>query len=70
MTMLYPSVKSLRSKVDSRYTLVVLTAKRARQLTEQADRLTEYAGQKPVSKAIDEIDKGKVKYIRTKDGIK
>ncbi|MBA1333783.1 MAG: DNA-directed RNA polymerase omega subunit [Firmicutes bacterium] len=68
--MLYPSMKSLLKKVDSRYTLVVLAAKRARQLTENSDRFDEMENKKPVTRAIEEISEGKVKYVRTRDGIK
>jgi DNA-directed RNA polymerase subunit omega len=68
--MLYPSMKTLLKNVDSRYTLVVLTAKRARQLTQNSDKLDELGNVKPVSKAIQEIAEGKVKYLRTRDGIK
>jgi len=38
--MIEPSINSLLEKVDSRYTLVVATAKRARQLTDGANKLT------------------------------
>ncbi len=34
--MLYPSIDKLMSKADSKYTLVILAAKRARQLLEGA----------------------------------
>ncbi len=68
--MLYPSMKDLLKKVDSRYTLVVLSAKRARQLTESnRDTEGELSG-KPVSLAVKEISEGKVSYVRKKNGIK
>jgi DNA-directed RNA polymerase subunit omega len=57
-------------KVDSRYTLVVATAKRARQLSEGAHRLTRCASDKPVTIALNEINENKITYIRTKSGIK
>lgn len=68
--MIYPSISSLMNKVDSRYTLVVATAKRARQLAEGAPKLTKCSSEKPVTVAINEINEDKVVYIRTKNGIK
>lgn len=68
--MIYPSVKSLMEKVDSRYTLVVATAKRARQLAEGAPKLTRCTSEKPVTVAINEINENKITYVRTKSGIK
>ncbi len=69
-TMIEPGISSLLSKVDSRYTLVVATAKRARQLTEGAHKLTECKSDKAVTIAINEINEEKITYIRTKSGIK
>lgn len=69
-SMIEPGISSLLDKVDSRYTLVVATAKRARQLTEGAHKLTECESDKPVTIAINEIDEHKITYIRTKSGIK
>lgn len=68
--MLYPPVKSLLDKADSRYTLVVMAAKRARQLTQEFDDKSEGSTTNYVSKAILEIENGKIEYTRTKDGIK
>ncbi|MFZ5987107.1 MAG: DNA-directed RNA polymerase subunit omega [Bacillota bacterium] len=68
--MIDPGISSLLNKVDSRYTLVVAAAKRARQLTEGAHKLTECNSDKPVTVAINEIDEQKITYIRTKSGIK
>ncbi|MDD2573492.1 MAG: DNA-directed RNA polymerase subunit omega [Bacillota bacterium] len=68
--MLYPSISSLLKKADSRYTLVVLAAKRARQLNRQNQISEEHNATKSVSVAIKEIEEGKIGYVRTKDGIK
>lgn len=68
--MIYPPLSDLLAKVDSRYTLVVATAKRARQLAEGAHRLTKCASEKPVTIALNEINEDKITYIRTKSGIK
>ncbi len=70
LTMIEPGISSLLERVDSRYTLVVAAAKRARQITEGAHKLTECNSEKPVTIAINEIDEQKITYIRTKSGIK
>jgi len=57
-------------KVDSRYTLVVATAKRARQLADGAHKLTRCSSDRPVTIALNEINENKITYIRTKSGIK
>lgn len=60
--MIEPAMSSLLKKVDSRYTLVIATAKRARMLTNGAQKLTDYPSTKDVTIAIREIDEGKVTY--------
>ena len=68
--MIDPSINSLMKKVDSRYTLVVAAAKRARQLTDGARKLTQCDADKVVTVAVNEIDENKITYIRTRSGIK
>ena len=58
--MLRPTMSDLLKKTDSRYSLVIAVAKRARQLTDGAEPLTEASSDKNVSVAINEIDQGKV----------
>ena len=67
-----PTLESLMEKVDSKYTLVTLAAKRARELTDGEPCLAEstHATDKPVSLAFYEIAEGEVTYKRTKEGIK
>jgi DNA-directed RNA polymerase subunit omega len=60
--MIYPAMSSLLKKVDSRYTLVIAAAKRARMLTNGAKKLTSYQSTKDVTIAIHEIDEEKVTY--------
>lgn len=61
--MCFPSIDSLVKKVDSKYTLVTLAAKRARELNEGAAPLIENAeGKKPVSIAFEEIYRDKITY--------
>ncbi len=68
--MLYPSIDELVEKVDSKYTLVVATAKRARKLQERNMAMPDSSTTKNVSRALWEIYDGKVQYVRTRDGIK
>ena len=68
--MIEPGISSLLKKVDSRYTLVVAAAKRARQIADGANKLTDVGSDKPVTIAIHEINEDKITYIRTKSGIK
>ena len=50
--------------LNSRYSLVLATSKRARQIIAVAEPLVEgAAGKKPLSVAIDELYKGKVKIL-------
>lgn len=60
--MLNPSFDHVLKKGDSRYTLVMLTAKRARQIVEGSESLIETDSLKPVTIAIEEIVGEKVKY--------
>lgn len=58
--MVKPTVKELLEKVDNRFELVVITAKRARQIAEGAPVLTSKEEASPVTLAADEIAEGKV----------
>lgn len=69
-SMIEPAIGSLMEKVDSRYTLVIIAAKRARQLSEGSHRLIRSSSDKPVTLAINEINESKITYVRTKSGIK
>ncbi|HHU49762.1 MAG: DNA-directed RNA polymerase subunit omega [Caldicoprobacterales bacterium] len=67
--MIYPTLKTLMTKVDSKYTLVVAVAKRARQLISGASLPLvdeEDAVDRPVSTAIREIVADKVTYEHVK----
>ena len=65
-----PTLESLMTKVDSKYTLVTLAAKRARQLTDGDEPLVDVDTTKEVSIAMEEIDQGKITYEAPRDGIK
>ena len=63
--MFYPSINELAEKIDSRYTLVMITAKRARQLIDGDKPQIETNSIKPVSIAIEEFHQGQLFYKRT-----
>lgn len=65
-----PTLDELMEKVDSRYTLVVVAAKRARTLTERGSARVDGVAGKPVTAALSEIASNRVRYRRTKIGIK
>ncbi len=64
--MIYPPMAQLLNKVDSRYTVVIMIAKRARMLTNGAQKLTDVDSQKDVTLAINEIAENKIVYRRIK----
>lgn len=68
--MIRPSLDVLVQKVDSKYTLVVAAAKRAREIMDGSAPMVETRSNKPVTVALQEIAEGKVGYERTKAGIK
>jgi len=68
--MIFPAIGSLLKKVDSRYTLVIVTSKRARQLVDGAPKLVNCGSEKPVTIAIHEIDEDKITYVRNKTNLK
>ena len=62
--MIKPGINALSSCADSRYTLVIMAAKRARIIAEYGNCLVPCDVDKPVSMAVAEIAAGKVGYIR------
>ena len=58
--MLYPPMSELVSKVGSRYLLVNLVARRARDISQKAEEEGESLDRKPISTAIDEVHTGKL----------
>ena len=62
--MLYPSVDALKKEIDSKYSLVSLASKRARQLQEEGgEKLPKYVSYKPVGRALEEVAAGKLKRV-------
>lgn len=68
--MIEPAIGKLMKKADCKFTLVIETAKRARQLADGANRLSECKSNKPVTIAVNEILEDKITYVKTKSGIK
>ena len=62
--MLYPSINEIRKKADSRYTIVNMAAKRARDIIDGKPILTECEINKPVSIAAHEIAEDLITYKR------
>jgi DNA-directed RNA polymerase subunit omega len=78
-TMMDPPVEDLLDRVDSKFTLVTLAAKRGRQINSYFNQLGEGLGaivppqvtsvsRKPLSIALEEIAAGKITYHRIPDG--
>jgi DNA-directed RNA polymerase subunit omega len=69
--MINPSIVDLLSKVDNRYSLVIVTAKRARQIIDGDEALVNIKDTiKPLTAAINEVNEGKVSYESVMKGIK
>ena len=60
--LLYPSVDLLKTKVDSKYTLVIMAAKRARDIMDGKSMLVDIDTDKPVSVATAEIADNLISY--------
>jgi DNA-directed RNA polymerase subunit omega len=68
--LLYPSVDLLRKKVDSKYTLAVMSAKRARDLIDGKPTLVPAEDTiKPISIATEEISEDLISYKRGADAV-
>ena len=77
-----PDIDLLPSKVDSKYTLCIVSARRARQINEmvhgvrnqalltQAPEIARITSTKPLTLALDEIASGDVSYERVKESYK
>lgn len=69
-SMINPSIVDLLNKIDSRYALVTITSKRARQLIEGEKPLIDTEITKPLSVAINEINDGVVTFDAIKEEAK
>lgn len=63
--MLYPSLHELKENVDSKYMIVIMAAKRARELQDHPEYAVfeDYKSKKAVGKALEEIAHSHVKRI-------
>lgn len=61
-SMINPSIVDLLKKVDNRYTLVIVTSKRARQLIDTKDVTQKIDCNKALTKAIHEVNDNEVVY--------
>lgn len=77
-TMMDPPIEDLLDKVDSKFTLVTLAARRGRQINSYFNQLSEGLGhivppqvasvsRKPLSIALEEIAAAKIVYVRPDD---
>ena len=62
-----PSLENVLSEHLSRYSLVIATAKKAREISQKAEDEGEILIEKPVSLALQEIVEGKVKIIEPEE---
>ncbi|MBJ8102879.1 MULTISPECIES: DNA-directed RNA polymerase subunit omega [Bacillus] len=68
--MLNPSIDSLLTKIDSKYTLVTVAAKRAREMQLANNCVIEKpVSHKCVGKSLEEIDAEVLKYVPSEDKI-
>jgi DNA-directed RNA polymerase subunit omega len=67
---IYPSIDQMLEKVDSRYSLVIMTAKRARYFRENQMDKEGSSTIKEVTTALEDIAAGRITFERTKSGIK
>ena len=65
-----PTIDKMMENVDSKYSLVVAAAKRARELTDGAEPLAKVNSNKPVSIALCEIGEDKIIYENSKESVK
>lgn len=63
MNMLRPSITQILRNNESPYSLVVGVAKRAREITDDAERDKKVLVDKPVKLAVEEFASGKVKLV-------
>ena len=69
-SMIDPSVVDLLDKIHDRYSLVMLTSKRARQIIEGSAPKISVDSNKPLTIAINEVDQNALEYDIVKEGQK
>lgn len=68
--MIKPPLEALLDRVENKYALVIVAAKRARQLKEGALPMVDIDSANPVTIALEEIAAGKIRFELPKLGIK
>ena len=68
--MIKPPLEALLDRVENKYALVIVAAKRARQLKEGALPMVEVDSANPVTVALEEIAAGKIRFEMPKIGLK
>lgn len=68
--MIKPPLEALLNRVENKYALVIVAAKRARQLKEGSLPLVDVDSGSPVTVALEEIAAGKIRFEMPKIGIK
>lgn len=68
--MIKPPLEALLGRVENKYALVIVAAKRARQLKEGSLPLVDVDSASPVTVALEEIAAGKIRFEMPKLGIK
>lgn len=68
--MIKPPLEALLARVGNKYALVIVAAKRARQIKEGALSMVDLDTGNPVTAALEEIAAGKIRYEMPKLGIK
>ena len=69
-SMINPSVVDLLKKVEDRYSLVIVTSRRARQIIDGNEPLTSNSSKKPLTIAINEVNEGLISYHKNNEGTK
>lgn len=67
MNMLRPAVSQILKNNESPYSLVVAVAKRAREITDDAERDKKVLVDKPVKLAVEEFSTGKMKMVEAQN---
>lgn len=66
-SMINPSIIKLLDKVDNRYSLVVATSRRARQLIDGTEPSVDKKERKPLTIAIEEVNEGNIEIKEGQD---
>ena len=66
-SMINPSITELLEKVEDRYSLVIVTSRRARQIIDGSEPLTSSKSKKPLTLAIHEEEEGTVSYHKNNE---